>query len=99
MALPQRLDGLRGEEALVGKTFGVEKLLGPRPQRYAEAHLGPLSQLRWHVALEELTQDPLALAGADLHVERQPPRQLGHRRGGEGPPRLEAGRHGGPGPL
>ena len=87
--------------------LGIQQVVGPAAQgaaqpgakRYGEACLGSLDQLGWHMAIEQLAQGPLAastaLAGADLHGQRETPGDGGHTVVEEGSAGFQAHRHGG----
>ena len=102
---PEAPDGFALEVALALKNLGIQELLRPGaqgpaqpgPDRHGETGLRPFNQRRRHMAIQQLTQGPLAgtgaTAGADLHGQGQTPGHGGHAVIKEGGAGFQAGGH------
>src|SRR5213596_2261051 len=69
---------LRLEPRLSQQLLGpfAQRPTQPRVNRDAEPHLRTFDQIGRHVSVEKLSKKPFALAAADLHAQRQRPREL-----------------------
>src|SRR5690348_12401944 len=81
---PFASNGFGVEESLSLQTRSAEQRLGPLPQRAtqpfvnrnSEAGLRPIHQSGRNVLMQDFPQQPFTSAAANLHAQRQLPREL-----------------------